>query len=61
MDTEISRYRRLDSAPDAQPKCRRRTDHDPQTMTDSMTDMQILGSKFWALGGLKQKSKKTVL
>jgi len=23
-----------------------------------MTHMQILGSKFWALGGLNQKSKK---
>jgi len=23
--------------------------------------MKILGSKFWALGGLNQKSKKTVL
>jgi len=34
---------------------------DPQTMTNSMTDMQILGRKFWALGGLNQKSKKTVL
>ena len=34
---------------------------DPQTMSESMTDMQILGSKFWALGGLKQKSKKPVL
>jgi len=29
-----------------------------QPMTDSMTDMQILGSKYWALGGLNQKSKK---
>jgi len=25
-------------------------------MNDSMNDMQILGSKFWALGGLNQKS-----
>jgi len=38
----------MDSAPspnvvDAQ------TMHDPQTMTDSMTDMKILESKFWAL------------
>ena len=30
-------------------------------MTDSVTDMQIFGSKFWALGGLKQKSKKNIL
>jgi len=32
-----------------------------QTMTDSMIDMQTLGSKFWALGGINQKLKKTVL
>jgi len=32
-------------------------------MTDSMTHMQILGSKFWGLRlrGLNQKSKKTVV
>jgi len=34
---------------------------DPQTMTLSDPQMQILGSKLWALGGLNQKSKKTVL
>jgi len=45
--------RRLDSAPNANV-----VDHDPQTMTDSMTDMHTLGSKFWASLGLNQKSKK---
>jgi len=36
-------------------------------MTDSVTHgligdfVQILGSKFWALGGLNQKSKNIVL
>jgi len=46
--------RRLDSVPSPNVA-------DAQTMTDSMTDMQILGSNFWALRGLNQKSKKTVL
>jgi len=46
--------RRLDSAPSP-------NFVDPQTMTDLMTHMQILGCKFLGLGGLNQKSKNNVL